>query len=48
MGKVTFDWQAFSALYPEFSAVGQVSAAAMFGKRPRYTWIIRTTVRLPT
>lgn len=32
MGKVTFDWQAFSALYPEFSAVGQVSAAAMFGK----------------
>lgn len=32
MGTVTFDWQAFSALYPEFSAVGQVSAAAMFGK----------------
>lgn len=32
MGTVTFDWQAFSALYPEFSAVGQVAAAAMFGK----------------
>ncbi|EDZ09403.1 DUF4054 domain-containing protein [Salmonella enterica] len=32
MGKVTFDWQAFSALYPEFSAVGQVAAAALFGK----------------
>lgn len=32
MGTVTFDWQAFSALYPEFSAVGQISAAAMFGK----------------
>ncbi|NYM92191.1 DUF4054 domain-containing protein, partial [Salmonella enterica subsp. enterica serovar Typhimurium] len=32
MGTVTFDWQAFSALYPEFSAVGQVSVAAMFGK----------------
>ncbi|ECG7363938.1 DUF4054 domain-containing protein, partial [Salmonella enterica subsp. enterica serovar Stanley] len=32
MGTVTFDWQAFSALYPEFSAVGQVAAAALFGK----------------
>lgn len=48
MGTVTFDWQAFSALYPEFSAVGQVSAAAMFGKATTLYRIIRTTVRLPT